>query len=60
MRTCLDENATCFDTYRCNYEDFRCRSNVTDRIGKFDDLLDQHNELVNDCNAPLEKARRAV
>ena len=47
---CVSEDAQCFDSYQCNYEGFTCRSNVTDCVETYEDLLFTHNTLVNDYN----------
>ena len=47
---CVDRNAACFDSYQCNYEGFTCKSNVTDCVRVYDQLMVTHNELVDDFN----------
>jgi hypothetical protein len=57
---CVNANAACFDTYQCNYEGFTCRSNVTDCVEKYDDLLNRHNKLVDDYNDLLGRNTELV
>lgn len=43
---CVDQNAACFDTGQCDYEGFTCKSNVTALAGKYDDLVNNYNLLL--------------
>jgi hypothetical protein len=47
---CVDQNAACYDRYQCNYEGFTCKSNVTECVDTYDDLLRTHYRLVDDYN----------
>lgn len=68
---CVDQNASCFDSYQCDYEGFTCKSNVTECVERNSDLVDEYNsllgkhrdltseydELVDEYNGLLEKHR---
>lgn len=54
---CVDKNASCFDSYQCNYEGFTCKSNVTECVDAHDTLLRKHNDLVEDFNDNLDVVR---
>jgi len=54
---CVDQNAACFDKYKCNYEGFTCKSNVTECAEAHDTLLRKHNALIDDFNENLEIAK---
>jgi hypothetical protein len=52
---CVGQNAACFDRYQCNYEGFTCKSNVTDAVDVYDELLRTHNQLVDEYNDLLDE-----
>ncbi len=54
---CVDERASCFDSYQCDYEGFACKSSVTECVRDYNDLLATHNKLVDDYNELLETGR---
>jgi len=54
---CVRDDALCFDRYQCNYEGFTCRSNVTECIDDYDNLLRRFNTLVDDYNGLLADSR---
>ena len=54
---CVDSNALCFERYQCDYEGFTSKSNVTECADEYEDLLQTHNDLVDDFNENLEIAR---
>ena len=45
---CVDDSASCFDSYQCNYEGFTCKSNVTACIDEYDDLVVRFNDLLSE------------
>lgn len=45
---CVDRNASCFDSYQCNYEGFTCKSNVTNCVEEHDDLARRFNDLLSE------------
>ena len=47
---CVDRDAACFNSYQCDFEGFTCKSNVTECVRVYDQLLVTHNELVDDFN----------
>ena len=54
---CVDQSASCFNTYQFNYEGFTCKSNVSEIIDKYDILVENHNSprdenqtLIDDFN----------
>lgn len=57
---CVDKNASCFDSYQCNYEGFTCKSNVTECVDRYDRLLRDHNTLVGEYNDLLDTHNRLV
>lgn len=54
---CVDKNASCFDSYQCNYKGFTCKSNVTKCVDAHDTLLRKHNDLIDDFNKNLKIAK---
>lgn len=54
---CVEQNSACFDRYRCDYEGFTCKSNVTECTKTYNRLLDDHNELVRKYNTLLDDHR---
>jgi len=65
---CVDQSATCFRAYTCNYKGFTCKSDhdrlVTEHeslVGEFNQLVrrgkelaDEYDELVEQHNALME------
>ena len=54
---CVDENSACFNKYQCDYEGFTCKSNVTECVDDYNQLLGDHNELVRKYNTLLDDHR---
>ncbi len=54
---CVDANASCFNTYQCNYEGFTCKSNVTECVDEYNRVLADHNDLVAKYNDLLDESR---
>jgi len=64
---CVDQNASCFDSYQCDYQGFTCKSNVTECYDKNDDLVQKYNDLlgkqrtlVSEYNDLLEENRKVI
>ena len=57
---CVDSSSVCFDQYQCNYEGFTCKSNVSDCIKEYDDLLSRHNTLIDDYNELFRQQKHLV
>lgn len=47
---CVDEDATCFSSYTCNYEGFVCKSTLTNAVGEYDELVEEYNDLLGRKN----------
>ncbi len=57
---CVDSSSTCFDQYQCGYEGFTCKSNLTECVDEYDELLRRHNTLVDDHNAQLRQKNEVI
>lgn len=64
---CVDESASCFNNYQCDYEGFTCKSNVTECFAKNDELVQKYNNLlgkqrtlVSEYNDLLEGNRKVI
>ncbi len=53
---CVDENAACYNKYQCDFQGFTCVSFIQECKKSYDELLRQHNELVEKFNRNLESA----
>lgn len=74
LAKCVDESASCFNSYQCNYEGFTCKSNVTEIASEYDELVGKYNELLrgydelvgkykglsNDYDKLLDKAKNVA
>ena len=47
---CVDESATCFQAYTCNYQGFVCKSDYEEAVDEYNGLLNRYNSLTNDYN----------
>lgn len=57
---CVSDDAVCFDQYQCGYEGFTCKSNVTECVADYNDLLGRRNALADDYNELLNTKNELV
>jgi hypothetical protein len=50
---CVDESATCFQAYTCNYQGFVCKSDYEEAVDEYNSLLNRYNSLINEYNSLL-------
>lgn len=57
---CVDSSSVCFNQYQCDYEGFTCKSNVSDCVKEYEDLLSRHNSLIDDYNELVRQQEQLV
>jgi hypothetical protein len=57
---CVNNDAVCFDGYLCGYEGFTCKSNVSECVDDYNNLLNKNIDLVSDYNDLLDRNNELV